>query len=46
MGLFASAALAEEVMVRCVAYGKVKKTIAIIKDTNNDKGKPNFSSPQ
>src|SRR5665647_1763109 len=31
MGLFASAALAEEVMGRCVAYDKAKNTIAIIK---------------
>jgi len=45
MGLFASAALAEEVMGRCVAYDKAKNTIAIIKDTNNDKANPNFQLP-
>jgi hypothetical protein len=45
MGLLGSAAVAEEIMGRCVAIDKEKNTITIIKDAANDKANPNFQLP-
>ncbi len=45
LGCFASFALAEEIMGRCVAFDQAKNTITVIKDVNNNKANPNFQLP-
>lgn len=45
LSLFASAALAETIMGRVVAFDKAKRIITVVKDANNDKANPDFQLP-